>query len=327
MCYNRGKTDGGGDALGEKDISQREFAEYEDTFADIVNVLLLKGKRLILPDELKEATVKSSYKDKKFRLRMQERDVAKFWERCNIIIAMIGLENQVSIHRAMPVRIIGYDGATYRDQLNKTEPDDELGAGNEQKVLSIYPVINIVLHFDYKRRWTAPRTLKECFENVPPELDPYINDYKINLFEVAWLPDETIAQFQSDFRFVADYYSQMRKTGKWQPMPGKVAHMKELFDMFNTLTGDKRFIEMYANRKGDVDDMSCVALDYLAAEYADKMRDTVRNEGRNEGIDAAREKSALNMFADKLPIDKIVQYSDLSLQAATELGRKHGYIQ
>ena len=53
MCYNRGKTDGGGDALGEKDISQREFAEYEDTFADIVNVLLLKGKRLILPDELK----------------------------------------------------------------------------------------------------------------------------------------------------------------------------------------------------------------------------------------------------------------------------------
>ena len=59
---------------------------------------------------------------------------------------MIGLENQVSIHRAMPVRIIGYDGATYRDQLNKTEPDDELGAGNEQKVLSIYPVIKETLH-------------------------------------------------------------------------------------------------------------------------------------------------------------------------------------
>ena len=52
-----------------------------------------------------------------------------------------------------------------------------------------------------------------------------------------------------------------------------------------------------------------------------------RNEGLNEGIYAAREKSALNMFADKLPIDKIVQYSELSLQAATELGRKHGYIQ
>ena len=94
--------------MSEKDISQREFAEYEDTFADIVNVLLLKGKRLILPDELRDATVKSAYKDKKTRLRMQERDVAIFWKRCNIILAMFGPENQVSIHRSMPVRMIGY---------------------------------------------------------------------------------------------------------------------------------------------------------------------------------------------------------------------------
>ena len=312
--------------MGGKDMSQREFAEYEDTFADIVNVLLLNGKRLITPEELKAATIKSSYKDKKLRLRMQERDVAKFWERCNIIIAMIGMENQISVHRAMPVRLIGYDGATYRDQLNKIEPEDELLTDGKDKALLIYPVINLVLHFDYKRRWTVPSTLKECFANVPPELEPYINDYKINVFEIAWLPDDTIGKFQSDFRFVADYYSQMRKTGKWQPMPGKVAHMKELFDMFNALTGDKRFIEMYDNRKGDVDDMSCVALDYLATEYADKFRADLAAEYRSAGLDEAREKSALNMFADNLPIEKIVQYSDLSLQATIELGKKHGYI-
>ena len=105
-------------------------------------------------------------------------------------------------------------------------------------------------------------------------------------------------------------------------MPGKVAHMKELFNMFNALTGDNRFIEMYDNRKGDENDMSCVALDYLKADLEAEYTNRVRS----EGMDVAREKNALNMFADRLPIDKIVQYSDLSLQAVTELGKKHGYI-
>ena len=50
-------------------------------------------------------------------------------------------------------------------------------------------------------------------------------------------------------------------------------------------------------------------------------------EGYNEGIDSAREESALAMFADNLPVDKVAQYSKLSLQAATALGVKHGYIQ
>ena len=258
--------------LGAKDISQRELAEYEDTFADIVNVLLLGGKRLISPEELKAASIQSSYKDKNLRLRTQERDVAKFWQRCEIIIAMFGIENQISVHRAMPLRLMGYDGAAYRSQLNGIKPEDELWTKENQEKLPLYPVITLVLHFDYKRRWTAPKTLKECFRNIPPELEPYINDYKMNLFEVAWLPDETVSMFQSDFRFVADYYRQMRKTGKWRPMPGEVAHIKELFDMFNALTGDKRFMKMYDNLKGDERDMSCVALDYLAAEYADKFK-------------------------------------------------------
>jgi predicted transposase/invertase (TIGR01784 family) len=52
-----------------------------------------------------------------------------------------------------------------------------------------------------------------------------------------------------------------------------------------------------------------------------------RREGRDEGIESAREESALAMFADNLPVDKVAQYSKLSLQAVTALGMKHGYIQ
>ena len=52
-----------------------------------------------------------------------------------------------------------------------------------------------------------------------------------------------------------------------------------------------------------------------------------RREGRDEGIESAREESALAMFADNLPVEKVAKYSMLSLQDATALGRKHGYIQ
>ncbi|MBR1886080.1 MAG: Rpn family recombination-promoting nuclease/putative transposase, partial [Schwartzia sp.] len=254
--------------MGEKDLTQKQLAEYEDIFADIINVLLLDGKWLIKPDELKPAKRDSLYKDKSMKLRMQERDIAKFWEKGGIRLAFIGLEDQTKIHSAMPLRVIGYDGAVYRDELNALKPEDE----TEKLVFRLYPVITLVLHFDYERHWTAPRTLKECFPTIPTGLDPYINDYKIHVFEIAWLPDETIAKFNSDFRFVADYYSQMRKTGKWQPMPGNVKHVKELFELFNALTSDKRFIEMYAKRKEEQNDMASIALDYWEDVYTEKGR-------------------------------------------------------
>ena len=155
---------------------------------------------------------------------------------------------------------MSYDGAVYRAMLLEK---DEKGAD-----FPLYPAITVVLHFDYEKHWTDPRTLKGCFKNIPPELEPYVSDYKINVFEIAWLPDETISKFKSDFWYVADYYAQMRKTGKWQPMPGKVKHIKELLELLSAVTNDNRFLEMFQQSKGDASDMSCVALDYLKADLA-----------------------------------------------------------
>ena len=51
------------------------------------------------------------------------------------------------------------------------------------------------------------------------------------------------------------------------------------------------------------------------------------DEGHDKGIASAREESALAMFADHLPVDKVAQYSKLSLQDVTAIGKKHGYLQ
>jgi len=63
-------------------------------------------------------------------------------------------------------------------------------------------------------------------------------------------------------------------------------------DLFGAVTKDNRFIEMYQKSKGEVNDMSCVALDYLANEYMAKGR----SDGINEGRDLERLNSIRNLM-------------------------------
>lgn len=46
---------------------------------------------------------------------------------------------------------------------------------------------------------------------IPDGMEKYINDYKIQIFEVAWLTEKEIERFQSDFRIVANFFAQKRK--------------------------------------------------------------------------------------------------------------------
>lgn len=41
--------------------------------------------------------------------------------------------------------------------------------------------------------------------DIPDELDEYVNDYKIHVFEIAWLTEDQICKFQSDFRIDKRY--------------------------------------------------------------------------------------------------------------------------
>lgn len=188
--------------MAEKDITEKLLEDYNDVFADIVNVLLFDGKRVVSPEKLQETGVKSQYKAGA-KIHELERDVAKLWQEGNVQIALCGLENQTKSERDMPLRVIGYDGNSYRAQLLNPEKRQR------------YPVLTLVLYFGMER-WNQPKNLKKLL-NIPKELDEYINDYKINVFEIAWLKEEQVNQFQSDFRIVADYFVQMRKNNTYNP--------------------------------------------------------------------------------------------------------------
>ena len=172
----------------------------------------------------------------------------------------------------MIFRVLGYDGITYRDQLDLLS--DELDSnGKPKKSKQRFPVITLVLYFGYEKHWTKRRKLSD-FVSVPADLKPYFNDYKLNVFEIAWLDDETVAKFQSDFRYVADFFVQMRKNKNYKPPKWQLNHVAAFLDLMTALTNDSRFVESYNNHlEGSVLDMTIPFLDEVENRGIAKGRD------------------------------------------------------
>ena len=223
--------------MGEKDIAEKNLEAFNDVFADIVNVLLFKGNKL-----MKEKDLESAVKDSMFKadgkIHQQERDVSKFWKNGEIRISILGFENQTNPDKDMPLRVISYDGASYKQQLL------------DKKAKQRYPVATIVLYFGTKEKWSTPKNLFGCF-NVPEELKPFVNDYKINVFNIAWLSNKTIDKFQSDFKIVAKYFQSIRVKKNYKGSTEEIKHVDALLKMLSALTGDNSFEEVY--NEGNLD--------------------------------------------------------------------------
>ena len=239
--------------MGQKDITEKLLEDYNDVFADIVNVLLFRGNRIVKEESLKETKVKSQYKAEAGKLHEQERDVAKYWQDGNALVAICGLENQTVEEKYMPLRVFSYDGASYRRQL--------LSENDENPIV---PVVSLVLHFGMKE-WSSPHNLKGVID-IPKELEPYVNDYKANIFNIAFLDDETVQMFQSDFRIVADFFVQKRKNKDYVPGKHKIKHVDEMLKLLQVLTGDDRYNVKFSEAEKKEDIKMCDVMEKAVAE-------------------------------------------------------------
>ena len=232
--------------MGEKDITEKILADYNDVFADIMNGLLFAGEQRILPEALVNTSIHSQYKAEDEKVHELERDVAKYWKEKEVELAICGIENQSVVEKNMPFRVIGYDGTAYRSQLLE-----------ERK--KILPVVTIVLYFGTDRHWNSRKKIKELME-IPKCLDRYVNDYQMHVFEVAWLTEEQISHFRSDFKVVANFFVQKRKNRDYIPDdPTEIRHVDEVLKLLQVMTGDKRYEEIFRKKKEGVHSMCDVA--------------------------------------------------------------------
>lgn len=237
-----------------KDISEKKFFTNNDVFAELFNALVLNDTGLkIDPDDLEDARVRSVYvplSDDEDSLREQERDVAKFWKKGNVILCLMGVESQSTIDKTMPIRVFSYEGADYRTQVVERDEAAREASQNGNKVLAkairarkFYPVITAVIYYGTKRRWRKNKSLLECLD-IPPELDGLIEDRKINVIELAWLSDEKEKGLKSDLRFLVNALKQMRLTGRYNPKTlWEVRHVEDALRVLQALTGHGKLFE------------------------------------------------------------------------------------
>lgn len=183
--------------MGEKDITEKILEDHNDVFADIINGLVFAGEQKILAESLENTAVHSQYKADDEKVHELERDIAKYWKDGEVELAICGMENQSSVEKYMPFRVMEYDGTAYRSQLQKSRKE-------------ILPVMTIVLYYGTEHHWYAKKNIKALMK-IPDGMEKYINDYKIQIFEVAWLTEEEIERFQSDFRIVANFLPRKEK--------------------------------------------------------------------------------------------------------------------
>ena len=277
----------------EKDILEKHLESFNDVFSDMMNVFIFGGDEVINENDLEDVNPNSFYVENA-KTKEQERDVTKKWRKKNVIVSFMGFENQTKPDSTMPLRVISYDGASYKYMLASEIPP--------------CPVITFVLNFSMQK-WATNKTILECL-NIDESLKPFVSDYKINVIDVAYLSRETVNKFKSDFKIIADYFVQMRETGEYKPMTDEIKHIWELLLLMGNLADDDRFkVEYYRTHREERANMC-------------EVMDKVENRGIEKGEHKNAVKNALTMLKDGLGIEKTSLYSGLPMEEVVALSKE-----
>ena len=129
--------------MGEKDLSTKNLEAYNDVFADIFNVLIFH-EDYIEESLLVDGPTETQYMTETGNLHTHHRDCMKYYQDTRLACVTFGIENQTTVDKSMPVRMMSYDCDRYIAQLKNEE--------------AISPIVSIVLYFG-DGHWDKPLSL------------------------------------------------------------------------------------------------------------------------------------------------------------------------
>lgn len=186
--------------MGRKDSITKKYMSDPNRFADFFNTIVYNGKSIIKAENLVEkdtiGIALPFVSDKKSHSIQKYRDIFKscIWmasEEANYLL--LGIENQSSVHYAMPVRVMLYNAITYTEQVDKMikehrlQNDIEIGSeylSGYKKEDRLVPIITITLYWG-EETWDGPVSLKEMYAEYDSCLEHFIDDCNINLFSIV----------------------------------------------------------------------------------------------------------------------------------------------
>lgn len=282
--------------MGKKDIVTCEYLKDKEVFADVLNLALFSGDKVVEPENVEEldgserhsipsASGKRQPSIKKDRdiLRKVTIDNDSF---CTRLIA--GVEHQSDVHYAMPVRDMLYDSLKYTQQVkektkkNRKErsyTDSAEFLSGMRKGEKLTPIITIVVYLQ-PEKWDGPMSLHDMldFGELSDEVTELIPDYKMVLLQPENYSEKQSKNMQSSLGIILGLLNCTETKEDFQRYLD--SHEKELESLSESAMAVlNEYCELNIPEKeieeGEVVDM-CKAVR--------EIREEARNEGRSEGI-------------------------------------------
>ena len=228
------------------DSACRTFFSNDIHFASFSNAVLFDGKQLIHPERcVRYENDTKSIEDKKRR-----RDIVVKTD-VNGIYCLFGIEHQSTIDVEMVIRCGIYEMLEYLKQLK-----------NKRLVPQF-----MVVFYTGSRKWEGPLKLSDYLE-IPKELKPYFNDWKIYLVDVKDIDTSKIKDKQT--RYFIEAIQNMYK-GNYDKLHRRIKMNRNNFIYAAIITGSLDLIKDLP--EGDEIDM---------CEGMERMAEGFRSEGKLE---------------------------------------------
>ena len=240
------------------DSACRTFLSNDTHFASLYNAILFDGKQVIHPERLVRYENDTSFiidDTKSAEDKKRRRDIVVKTD-VNGIYCLLSIEHQSTIDFEMVIRCGIYEMLEYLKQLKN------------KKNKRLVPQVMIVFYTGDKK-WNAPVKLSNYFD-IPEELKPYFNDWKIYLVDVKEIDTSKIKDEQT--RYFIEAIQEMYK-GNYEGLHRKVKMNRDNFIYAAIITGSLDLIRDLP--EGDEIDM---------CEGMERMAEGFRNEGRKEGL-------------------------------------------
>ena len=132
------------------------------------------------------------------------------------------------------------------------------------------------------------------------------------MIEVAWLPDEVISKFKSDFRYVADYFAKKRIDPDYLPQGSfTIRHVDAFLKFLATMSGDETFLKI--ELEGDA------TMDKVGKRLGGKYIDQGIEQGKAQLIltmlESGKTPKEIADFCG-IPLDYVLKVQEESLQKA-----------
>ena len=255
--------------MGEKDHTQKMLIGCRDVFAELINVLVYSGEKVVNEADLLAGPTESLYIEADNQTHQQLRDCSMYELHNGEIHALYNLENQSTIDAYMPLRCAGYDGAAYRLQCN-----------DRKNTYKTYPVFTFVLNWS-RKPWNKATSILEVLHFKPnPAAYPYFNNNKMPVFNMCFLSKDVREKFQGDLRIILDYLCDRESLLKRNQT---MKHPEEVIRMLHALTGDDQYLNSIPLFTSPAKKGESTVCD-LINSYYNEGHNTGLIEGRNSGL-------------------------------------------